>query len=152
MKSHILRSRQGFTLIEVVISLIVAGIMGTMLVTMGQTALTRSAGLVNLTRNAYNLETVMENINSDYISMINPDNTGQSILDDLATRLPVATNYAPAGYAYTVNMLRFDDFVDGDGETLVVPENTPQNGNIMRVTISDASGMSLTALFFDNSN
>jgi prepilin-type N-terminal cleavage/methylation domain-containing protein len=82
-------SNQGFTLIEIIISLIVFGIMAGMLVTMGQTALTRSAELVGITRNTYNLKAVMENINSDYISMINPNNMNASILDDLVSNLHI---------------------------------------------------------------
>jgi len=42
-------SDKGFTLLEIIISLIIVGIMGGMLVTMGQTALTRSAELVRIT-------------------------------------------------------------------------------------------------------
>jgi prepilin-type N-terminal cleavage/methylation domain-containing protein len=142
-------SNQGFTLIEIIISLIVFGIMGSMLVTMGQTALTRSAELVGITRNAYNLEAVMENINSDYISMINPNNMNASILDDLISNLNTAGYYHSA-YTYTVDsIVRFNGYVAGSGNTLV-PGAVSANGGVMRVTISDASGMRLTALFFDN--
>jgi len=145
----IIKSKKGFTLIEIIVALIIFGIMGSMLVTMGGTALTRSAELVGLTRNTYNLKTVMENINSDYISMINPETVGDSILDDLVTHLTTA-NFYHATYTYSIDsMTRFDGFVAGSGDTLVQGA-LDNGGGIMRVTISDPAGMTLTALFFDN--
>ena len=142
----LIRSNRGFTLIEIIVSLIIVAILGSMLVTFGQKALSGSAIIVNLTRNTYNLSTVMENINSDYFAMLNSET---SILDDLSTNLNTA-NYYHATYNYTVDEIyRFNSFVDGGSDTLV-PGSQNSNGKIMRLTVSDSSGMTLTALFFDN--
>jgi prepilin-type N-terminal cleavage/methylation domain-containing protein len=142
-----IRSNRGFTLIEIIVSLIIVAILGSMLMSFGQKAMTGSANLVNLTRNTYNLETVMENINSDYFAMLNSET---SILDDLTTRLNTP-NYYLTGYNYTVDEIyRFNSFVDGGSNTLVTGSQN-SNGEIMRLTIRDSSsGMTLTALFFDN--
>ena len=141
-------SEKGFTLIEVIVGLIIFGIMGTMLVTMGQTALTKSGELVGLTRNTYNLKAVMENINSDYISMVNPSSSSVLSLDELVSHLNTSGFYH-SSYAYTVvSMTRFADFVPGTGNSLV-PGNVSATGDIMRVIISDPSGMRLAALFFE---
>jgi type II secretory pathway pseudopilin PulG len=142
--------REGFTLVEVILGLIITGILGALLVTTLQTALTQSGQDVLTVRNAYNLEAVMENINSDYIGMINPQATGTSILDDLMSNLGTA-NYYHSSYSYSVDsMIRFNDFVDGADPDTLVPGTSNANGGILRVTISDASGMTLSALFFDN--
>jgi len=140
---------RGFTLIEVIVSLIIVAILGSLLISFGQTAMSGSASVAILTRNTYNLETVMENVNCDYIAMINPQATGSSILDDLTTNLNTANYYHPA-YNYTIDEIyRFNSFVPGGGNTLV-PGSANANGKIMRLTVSDASGMTLTGLFFDN--
>ena len=89
---------------------------------------------------------MIENINSDYFAMLNSET---SILDDLTTRLNTA-NYYHATYNYTVDEIyRFNSFVDGGSDTLV-PGSSSSSGKIMRLTISDSSGITLTALFFDN--
>ncbi|HOO90072.1 MAG TPA: hypothetical protein PLA74_04545, partial [Syntrophales bacterium] len=76
-------------------------------------------------------------------------NSETSILDDLTTNLNTP-NYYHATYSYTVDEIyRFNSFVDGGSDTLV-PGPSSSSGKIMRLTISDSSGMTLTALFFDN--
>ena len=45
----LIRSSRGFTLLEVIVSLIIVAIMGSMLVTFGQKAMSGSANLANLT-------------------------------------------------------------------------------------------------------
>ncbi len=147
--TRFIRSKSGFTLIEIIVGLIIFSVMGSMLVSMGITALTKNAQLVGLTRNTYSLKTVMENINSDYMSMINPDTAGSSILDDLFVNLNTA-NFYHASYNYTVAMTRFNTFVPDANNDLVQGPEDRLLGAIMRVTISDPSGMTLTALFFDN--
>jgi prepilin-type N-terminal cleavage/methylation domain-containing protein len=143
-------SERGFTLMEVVIGLIVTAILGSMLFTLLQTSLMQSSRNVLTVRNAYNLEAVMENINSDYISRINPETAGSSLLDDLMANLNTA-NYYHSSYSYTVDaMLRFNEFVDGADPDTLIPGDSNPNGGILRVTISDSSGMILSALFFDN--
>jgi|GEM_PF-989981 len=138
----------GFTLLEVVISLIVVGIMGSMLVTMTQSTLSKSVALLGITRNTYSLATVMENINAHYASLINPNIQGSSILNDIQSNF---SNYGPAGYTYTITSRRFADFVDdGTGNDILVPGSQDDDGAMMRVTITDATGMSLSSLFYDN--
>nr|HOO91156.1 prepilin-type N-terminal cleavage/methylation domain-containing protein [Syntrophales bacterium] len=65
---NLIFSNRGFTLLEVIVSIIIVAIMGSMLVTFGQKAMSGSANLANLTSNTYKLETVIENINSDYFA------------------------------------------------------------------------------------
>lgn len=142
--------KSGFTILEVVITLIIIGFLGSTLITAGYTALTQTSRNVWMVQRSYSLETVMENINSDYIGMINAQNTGSSILDDLMANLNTA-NYYHSTYSYSVDsMVRFSAFVDGTESGTLVPGSSNANGGILRVTISDASGITLSELFFDN--
>ena len=150
---HILRQTKGFTLIEVIVSLIVAAIMSVVLVTMVQSTTSKSARIVAVTMNTSYLRTVMENINSDYASMITPQaTTSTSILDDLAADINGAVDYLP-GYNYTVvSTTRYSSFVTGTSSGTLVLGSVSSNGPIMQVIIRDPdTGMTLSELFFDNS-
>ena len=57
---------KGFTLLEVIVTLVVAAILGTILVAFMNSNLVRSADPVVNVGRAYNLEKVMENITADY--------------------------------------------------------------------------------------
>ena len=68
-------------------------------------------------------------------------------LDDLISRLG---SYGPAGYNYIATSFRFNVFVDGAVTNTLVPGSQDSNGAMLRVTITDTAGMSLTSLFYDN--
>ncbi|MCX5849013.1 MAG: prepilin-type N-terminal cleavage/methylation domain-containing protein [Deltaproteobacteria bacterium] len=75
-KNKLFRSRaSGFTLIEVIVTIVVAAILGAMLATFMKTNITGSANPVIRVGNEYNLGQVMENITANYKKMIATDST-----------------------------------------------------------------------------
>ena len=63
------RSR-GFTLLEVIITLIVASILGTILISYMGTVMTGSAQLPYRQVQVYEMNQVMDNITADYLSLV----------------------------------------------------------------------------------
>jgi prepilin-type N-terminal cleavage/methylation domain-containing protein len=80
---------KGFTLLEVIITLMVAAILGTFLVTFMGTALTKSGEPVARTKQLYELQQVMENIKATYFTMADAT--------DALTRLQVFATGASGG-------------------------------------------------------
>ena len=65
---------RGFTLVEVIVTLVVAAILGTILATYYVTVIKSANPLLSLNK-TYNLGTVMENITADYKQLIAQDST-----------------------------------------------------------------------------
>jgi prepilin-type N-terminal cleavage/methylation domain-containing protein len=85
---------RGFTLIEVIVSLVVAAILGTIIFTFMSSRLAGSALLLHDVRNTYNLSSVMENILADYKQKI----ADQNETNPLAT---MKNSIGTAGSTYT---------------------------------------------------
>ncbi len=64
-------SRRGFTLIEIIISITIAGILGALLIQFAGTALTLSANPVKIVRDEVTSQGIMEEIISQYVTEIN---------------------------------------------------------------------------------
>ena len=138
------KKEKGFTLLEVIIILIVAGIIGSMLIPLMGTALKHSADPVNNIKDQLELNKVMENITADY----------KDSLNDLAPLTTLETNVGPEGSN--------QDIPDNpDNEQYHVVENhritftgTPlkeqsdesENKKIQKITIS-YKDYTLTSLF-----
>lgn len=73
--------QNGFTLLELIVTLIMMSILGTFLVQLGGNALTNSGNNITTVRNEANAEELMEKIVADYVKQINtdPDNALESI-------------------------------------------------------------------------
>jgi prepilin-type N-terminal cleavage/methylation domain-containing protein len=81
---------EGFTLIEIIITILIAGILGVVFATYLGTSLTKSADPVNMARTEGAAEMVVEKIDSDYVRTIN----GAGFATALATLY--ATDYGPS--------------------------------------------------------
>ena len=131
------QNRNGFTLLEIIVSLIVAAIMGSMLVTVTGSALRRSAQPIQAVQSVYSLEYIMETVNMYYLGRIY-DSTETDVLGKVSTF--INGNYS----SYVDAIDRYPSFSGG------VLASTDPNGPIMKVTFKDPStGASLTSLFYD---
>jgi prepilin-type N-terminal cleavage/methylation domain-containing protein len=132
----------GFTLIEVIISLIVAGILSAMFVVFMQSNVMRSYNPVVLAKSSAYLTSIMDNIGADYrglmVTASDPLATLDSHLSDSSYR---SAHY---GSNFTVTTKRFD-FPTGAG-TVTEPSSASASGKLLKVTIT-YNTLSLVALF-----
>lgn len=134
--------QQGFTLIEIIITLALGALLGAMLVPFLSSALTKSGMSASRLKNTLILQTTMENITADYQDRV----VGGAItLVDLQTAIGAEGSDQNNGYgSYHVAANRFVDFV---GETEVADTVSTPPQDTLKVKIQDVSGFSFTTLF-----
>ena len=103
---------KGFTLVEIIVTIVAAGILGAIFVQLMGTALNSSWNSVEIVRDESNAERLMERIIGEYVALINndPDNA-LGIIDDYHLQ----TIY---GINITANYIQFDA---GGNEVLIGP-------------------------------
>ncbi|HOC59830.1 MAG TPA: type II secretion system protein [Smithellaceae bacterium] len=145
MKRATIASRNpsaGFTLLEVIVTLIVASLLGTLLVSVTGTAVTQSARLPQRLVSVYGLNQVMDNITADYYSMLSQTN---DILPVLKSRIDNHSgNYG--NYTATTSWIRYA--ADGNGNPIETGSNA--SDKILKVVITPENGdtgLSHTVLF-----
>ena len=142
-----MKKNGGFTLIEVIVTLIVAAILGTMLVTFMGSTLTGSVQPVLRVQQANTTGQVMENITADY-NKLNSDDIGNSTTVALSTLkgnvLAGSTDASRYGAIYTII---YNDYVllNSNGTTPPIADGTGDN-RTLRVSIRQGS-QTLTTLF-----
>ena len=125
------RSRQqGFTLVEIIMVILVAGILGVLMYQYFGTSFLQSALPLHRLNTAMGLKQIMENITEAY----------QQNPSDLAT---LKTNVQDGRYGACAVL--YNNYVLFSGQTLV-PDNTGAD-DMLKVTIRGSSGATLTALF-----
>jgi prepilin-type N-terminal cleavage/methylation domain-containing protein len=82
LKTKIICSK-GFTLVEVIVTLVAAGILGAIFIQLMGTALSAGWNAVEIVRDETNAEKVMEQIIADYVAHINSDPA--AALDNMVT-------------------------------------------------------------------
>ena len=133
MKSRkaIIFSHKGFTLIEIIATIMMAGILSAIFIQFMGTALMRSGDSVNVVRDEASIEGLMEEIISDYLKEIN-NNSPENALSTIKAKAE-AEDY---GSDVTMEYIQFD----GDGN-----EQPSGSSNYLKVTIQ-AKGHKLTAV------
>ncbi len=134
----------GFTLIEVIISLVVAALLGTLLVNFMSGTVAKTVQPVLQAQQGSYLYSIMENMTADYNNLFLAD---EDPLDEFQDRVgdegSTQTRYSEDGHEYAVIHNRRISF-DGGGTT--VTEQVDSSGKILKVTIN-YRGLSLTSLF-----
>jgi prepilin-type N-terminal cleavage/methylation domain-containing protein len=134
----------GFTLVEIIITITIVAIVAAMMSTFFGKALTQSpVPIVNLQK-ATSLQAVMENIISDSDSFLFPPVTGtKSGPTSCANLVTLQGNITANVYgAYTVVQ---NGFITNLGDT--PNNNCTATNDILQVTIKDTTGETLTSLF-----
>jgi len=132
---------RGFTLLEIIITFILAAVVGSMLVEFMGTSLTRGGEAVVMVQDGFSLNSVMEKITADYEDEYKNGSydfsTFKSNIEggNLSNQSPYYGNYtAVTGYV---------SFPDGGGTETA---DTSGNNNLLKVTIT-YNNQSLTAIF-----
>ena len=134
-RPSIIKNQNGFTLVELIVTIMVAAILGVMFVQVMGTSLTGSVEPIIRTQHMFEINGVMENITRD---------SDTTPLDTLKTQI-LAGTYG----SYTV---KYNDYVvfEYNIEHGVYEDKYDDTGGnrILKVTIADVNGeQSLTALF-----
>jgi prepilin-type N-terminal cleavage/methylation domain-containing protein len=133
----------GFTLIEVVVTLMVVAILGTMLVIFTRSNLSESSMTVLGIRQTYNLSGVMDNITADYKRILSQEDKG---LGDFRNAVGSVGEQANAYGSYKVI---FNNFITFSCSQNACSESVSEDAtNILKITIADiAEQQKITALF-----
>ena len=138
-----MKSGRGFTLIEVIVSLIVASILGVMLVTFLGSNVMQSANPVLLAQNGAYLNQIMENMGADYKFLMATSTTPlTTFIANVGAEGTSQTRYADGSHPYTVTHNHRISFPSGSPVT----EQTDNAGKILKVTLQYRT-LSVTALF-----
>ncbi len=142
-KPLLIRKNQGFTLLEVVITLIVGSILGAILVQFMGTSMKNSFQPVIMVQDGCGVYEIMEKLNSDYKYrlMTSPVDPLVDFKRDVDEGYLPASNPYFGEYAVTTKYIIFN--VGNEEEDAPLPPPTP---NVLKVTITHG-GQSLTALF-----
>lgn len=138
-----MKDRRGFTLIEIIVSLIVASILGVMLVSFMGSTVVQSANPVLLAQNGAYLNQIAENMGADYKYLMATSATPlTTFMANVGAEGTSQTRYADGSHPYTVVDNHRISFPSGSPVT----EQTDNAGKILKVTIQYRT-LSVTALF-----
>jgi prepilin-type N-terminal cleavage/methylation domain-containing protein len=113
----------GFTLVEVIITIVMAGILGTVLMQFMGTNISRSSRSVVSVQNGYQLREAMEEINRDYRGWL--ENSPDSAISDFKTRY--IDTFTNPDISLDATYIEADSGKDGDIDILkVVISDSPQ--------------------------
>jgi prepilin-type N-terminal cleavage/methylation domain-containing protein len=134
------RNPNGFSLIEIIITLLVAALLGTVLIQYMSTSLTKSAEPVIMIQKGYALNHVMESMTADYKKLLLTDNDPLTTFKNYVENGNSTENSPYYGEPYGVQT-GYITFNGGNEEQDLSGDN-----QILKVTIT-LNGQSLTALF-----
>ncbi|KAF0157202.1 MAG: hypothetical protein FD159_1472 [Syntrophaceae bacterium] len=138
-----MKDGRGFTLIEIIVSLIVASILGVMLVSFMGSTVVQSANPVLLAQNGAYLNQIVENMGADYKYLMATSATPlTTFIANVGAEGTSQTRYADGSHPYTVVDNHRISFPSGSPVT----EQTDNAGKILKVTIQYRT-LSVTALF-----
>lgn len=139
---RIIGAHSGFTLIEVVITLVIGSILGTILLFSMRTTVSSSGEPIVRAKNMLALNKVMENIVADYNQQVASSSLNLSFFK---TGIGAENSDQNNGYGvYIVGANHFIKF-DGSRTEQVIAGADPQD--TLKVTIRDASGGTVTEIF-----
>ncbi len=138
--------QEGFTLIEIIITIILAAILGAMFLQVMETNVTGSVEPLTRVKDVYALNQVMERITADYRRLLSADDT----LETLKTTIGTTGDDVASGIygTYTVQYNEYIKFTGPDSDDMYQEEADDGSGGkrILKVTLS-VGDQRLTLLF-----
>ena len=129
MKSRTVSDTRGFTLIEIIVTVLIVAVFGAMMMAFLSDSMVKSSQSVTRLERIPDLNKVMVNIISDYKKTLPPLSTLKTNIDN---------HYYPGTYTVIEN-----NYIQFDGSYTETPGGT----TILKVTIKNNQGETLTALF-----
>lgn len=135
---NIKSNQRGFTLIEVIVTILAAAIVGVIFINFMGTAMSKSVRSVEMVRDEARAEAALERIIAEYVFEINKTDPTQALANIKAKTSAFATQFSiPITIEYT------EFIVNGNIATEKIPP--PTSSNTLKVTVQ-ASGNDLTTL------
>ena len=136
MKKRTTKNSKGFTLIEVIVTIVIAAILGTFLVSYMSGGITKSSIPVIWVKQEFNVFETMEKITADYRNAVSSSSFN---LNTFATT--IKATYETEGITVTNN-----DYINIDRTTGTPTASDSTNGLILRVKLQKGD-QSVTSLF-----
>jgi len=137
-KCYLKMSDRGFTLLEIVITLVVAAILGAVLAQYMATALSRSTKSITFIQESLSLNRIIEEMTTDYINLLEIDNDPLTTLETYIDNGNVDSNDPYYGqYSPVTDYILFSGGIE-------TPDATEKR--ILKATITK-SNQSITVLF-----
>lgn len=150
--SFLKQREKGFTLLEIIVTLTIAAILGTILVTYMGTALTKSGEPVVRSKQMYELQQVMENIKATYIANVAANDALSRLEQFVCPGATGGTGYKDYGsYKIETKRIVFESSVitgetDNYVESVAVCSGSDCSLKVT-VTSNIISGLSVTEVF-----
>ncbi|MBF0487191.1 MAG: prepilin-type N-terminal cleavage/methylation domain-containing protein [Nitrospirae bacterium] len=142
-----LAGQRGFTLIEVIITIVVVALVGTLMFTVVSSQYTNAANINSQTSNVLKLTTIMENITADYRKNYKYSGDWSSF----STNIGAEGSPAVTTTAYGACIVKENHFIKyvSNVETLDSSQtiSSVTVGATLKVTIADTDGNNFTTLF-----
>lgn len=143
-KLYSITNDRGLTILEIIVTIVVAAILGTVLVRVMGTGLTRSSVPITLLQNTYSINQIIEEMTADYEDLYENVNEKEYDISTLKTYIEngnVSSN-TPYYGPYSVDEIDYIRFDASENQEL----DPSGDNNILKVSIS-SNNQSLTVLF-----
>ena len=128
-------SQKGFTLVELIITIIVAGILGAFFIHFMGTAMSRSFEALSMVQDECSAQDIMEQIITDYVQAVNSDPA--TALSSLVTK----RDNGDYGTGVAMQYIAFDTFG--------IEYSPPPQMTVLKVTVQDGGSVLTTLLTLD---
>jgi type II secretory pathway pseudopilin PulG len=143
-KLYSITNDRGLTILEIIVTIVVAAILGTVLVQVMSTSLTRSSVPITLLQNTYSINQIIEEMTADYEELYENVNEKEYDISTLKTYIENGNVSSNTPY-YGPYSLDYIDYIEFDASYNEIADTSGDN-NILKVSIS-SNNQSLTVLF-----
>lgn len=145
-KLYFITNERGLTILEIIVTIVVAAILGTVLVRVMGTGLTRSSIPITLLQNTYSINQIIEEMTADYEDLYENVEEGKYDISTLKTYIEngnISSNtpyYGPYSLDY-IGYIQFDgsynEIVDTSGDNIILKVTVTSNNQQLTVLFTE---------------